>query len=59
MRDCDLAFERREVRARVIGSIDSVKNPSGGSIEADGIGEVIIDEQQQPEASCEIRLCVR
>lgn len=43
MIECDLSFEKSEVHASVRGMIDSVKNPASGRIEADRIGEVIMD----------------
>ena len=46
MEGCDLSFENSEVTATVNGRIDSVKNPVCGSITADSIGEVIIDEHK-------------
>ena len=55
MVDADLAFERSEVRATVRGHIISVKNPIAGSIVADSIGEVILDEFLPEGADCEIR----
>ncbi len=45
---CDLSFENSTVNAKIIGSIDSVKNPIG-SIECDKIGEIIIDEFSKGE----------
>lgn len=39
-----LAFEYSTVDAEIIGTIDSVKNPSGGRIAADSIGELIMEE---------------
>ena len=54
MVDCDLAFENSEVVATVKGRIDSVKNPVHGSITADAIGEVILDENLWPGADCAI-----
>ena len=51
MIDCDLSFEKSEVEADVVGHIDSVKNPSGGRITADSIGEIIYDTDEKP---CEI-----
>ena len=48
----DLAFENSTVQATVKGNIVSVKNPAGGLIRADGIGEVIIDEYVR--GKCEI-----
>ena len=44
MEACDLSFENSEVIATVNGHIDSVKNPVKGSITADSIGEIIVDE---------------
>ena len=38
-----LAFEYSTVDIDVVGKIDSVLNPSGGIIRADGIGELILD----------------
>ena len=43
--DCDLSFERSEVKADVIGGIVSVKNPVLGYVKADEIGEIILDEK--------------
>ena len=54
MEGADLSFEYSEVTATVKGSIDSVKNPVCGRIEADRIGEVIQDSHQHPDSSCEI-----
>lgn len=54
MEGADLAFEYSEVTATVRGKIDSVKNPARGRIEAGQIGEVIQDENQYPDSSCEI-----
>lgn len=44
MEGCDLAFERSEVQAEVHSHIDSVKNPLRGTITADSIGELIMEE---------------
>ncbi len=54
MVDCDLAFENTTVEATVRGNILSVKNPAGGHITADSIGEVILDEHLWPGAACQI-----
>ena len=51
--DCDLSFEYSEVDANIKGHIVSVKNPISGSITADSIGEIIIDENSR--GSCEIK----
>lgn len=53
MEGCDLSFENSEVVATVNGHIDSVKNPVCGSITADSIGEIIIDEYKW-EGECPI-----
>ena len=48
MIDCDLSFERSDVEATIISSIDSIKNPLSGVIKAPAAGELIFDI---PEAS--------
>ena len=54
MEGCDLSFERSEVTATVRGNIDSVKNPITGSITADTIGEIIIEEEIVTPGACSI-----
>lgn len=54
--DADLAFEYSTVNATISGSITSVKNPSGGSIEAESIGETIIDENCINPGKCKITI---
>ena len=54
MEGCDLAFERSEVEATVKGHIDSVKNPLKGSITADSIGEIIVEEEITDPRNCVI-----
>ena len=54
MIDCDLAFENTTVEADVRGEILSVKNPAGGHITADSIGEILLDEHRWPGAACAI-----
>ncbi|MDO5520851.1 MAG: DUF3737 family protein [bacterium] len=49
LKDCrllntTLAFEYSTVDAEINGMVDSVCNPSGGTITADAIGELILDE---------------
>lgn len=39
-----LAFEYSTVDVQIEGTIDSVKNPIGGTIQAEGIGELIMDD---------------
>ena len=51
MRNCQLlnttlAFEYSTVEADISGRIDSVLNPSGGTIRADAIGELIIERDR-------------
>lgn len=55
MEGCDLSFERSEVTATVRGHIDSVKNPISGSITADSIGEIILEEDIVVPGKCAIR----
>ncbi|MBP5373814.1 MAG: DUF3737 family protein [Bacteroidales bacterium] len=52
--DADLAFEYSSVKADVRGHIVSVKNPSTGIIEADSIGEIIIDSNVKEPADAQI-----
>lgn len=52
--DCDLAFEESSLDAKVNGNITSVKNPTTGRIEADSIGEIILDKNIKAPANCEI-----
>lgn len=52
--DCDLAFEESTLCATVKGNITSVKNPTSGSICADSIGEIILDENIKAPADCRI-----
>ena len=54
MVDTDLAFENSEVHATVRGEILSIKNPLHGRIEADRIGETILDSHLAPDADCVI-----
>ena len=54
MEACDLSFERSEVTATVQGHIDSVKNPIAGSITADSIGEIILEEEIVTPGRCVI-----
>lgn len=54
MEGTDLSFENSEVTATVRGNILSVKNPVHGHIEADSIGEIILDENLWSGADCQI-----
>ena len=54
MEGCDLFFERSEVTATISGKIDSIKNPISGSIIADEIGEIILEEEIVSPEACRI-----
>ena len=54
MEGCDLSFERSEVVATVNGHIDSVKNLISGSVTADSIGEIILEEAIVVPGKCKI-----
>lgn len=43
MTDCDLAFEKSAVNAKIKSHIDSIKNPLSGTIHAESIGKIIMD----------------
>lgn len=50
----NLAFEYSSVDVKVQGTIDSVKNPMRGTIQADEIGEVILEERKINPANTKI-----
>lgn len=52
--DTDLAFEYSTVNATVKGNVLSVKNPRGGRIVADSIGEVILTADSKYPCDCQI-----
>ncbi len=54
MEDCDLSFEYSEVNADIKGKIMSVKNPLSGKIQADAIGEIIMEKSVKGKSNCEI-----
>lgn len=54
MIDADLAFEFSDVRAVLNGTVDSIKNPESGRIEADDIRDIFLDEKMKRESRCEI-----
>ena len=51
MTDCDLSFEKSDVDAVILSSVDSIKNPYSGKISARSVGEMIRDD---PKSECEI-----
>ncbi|MDE6333263.1 MAG: DUF3737 family protein, partial [Muribaculaceae bacterium] len=53
--DCDLAFEESTLHATVKGHITSIKNPTSGSISADSIGDIILDDNIKAPANCTIK----
>ncbi|MBR1706846.1 MAG: DUF3737 family protein [Bacteroidales bacterium] len=54
--DADLAFEYSSVRADLRGHVPSIKNPRTGSIVADSIGEIILDNNIKAPGDCDIRV---
>ena len=52
--DADLAFEYSGVRAKVLNTIPSVKNPRTGEIRAAGYGEIILNGDAKAPADCKI-----
>ncbi|MBQ4090909.1 MAG: DUF3737 family protein [Clostridia bacterium] len=54
MEDTDLCFENSEVEADVKGNIISVKNPLGGFVRADSIGEIIWDDEHRERSRCNV-----
>ena len=51
---CDRAFEYSTLKADIRGAITNIKNPMSGSIIADSIGSVTIDENIKAPADCRI-----
>ncbi len=56
MEDTDLAFEYSEVEADIRGHVISIKNPKSGSITADSVGEVILED---PVMACSGQITIR
>jgi len=52
MLDCDLSFEMSDVHASLRGTLSSVKNPRSGTITADAIGAIILDEPGAGKNRC-------
>ena len=59
MEATDLSFEYSDVEATIKGSIDSVKNPRSGFIEADDIKDVILTEDAKYKSQAKIKLRVK
>lgn len=51
MENCDLAFEKSNVEASITSHVISIKNPTSGTIKAQNVGELIIDD---PNSKCDI-----
>jgi hypothetical protein len=49
-----LAFEYSNVEAEITSSVDSIKNPSGGYITAESIGEIIMEPTRVDTAKTKI-----
>ena len=56
MSDTDLCFEYSALKATINSHVTSIKNPAGGYIIADSIGEIIIDENCRNKGACEIKM---
>jgi hypothetical protein len=54
MVDTDLCFEYSTLNAEIINTIESIKNPLGGSIKAAGINTIIFDEGEVDPLKCKI-----
>ncbi len=54
--ECDRAFEYSTLQADIRGGITNIKNPISGSIVADSIGSITIDENIKAPADCVVRL---
>ena len=51
---CDRVFEYSSVQADIRGHIENIKNPTTGTIVADSIGSVTIDQNVRQPANCVI-----
>jgi len=46
MEETDLSFEKSSIHATILGSIDSIKNPTKGKIVVDECKELIIEDKK-------------
>jgi hypothetical protein len=53
--ECDLCFEYSTLEATVNSPIASIKNPTGGFIAANHVGEIIIDKNCKAPGACTIQ----
>ncbi len=56
MEETDLAFEYSEVDAKIIGNVESIKNPLSGTIIVDSVGEII---REDPVYECSGEVVIR
>ena len=56
MPDADLCFEDSILKATIKSPVTSIKNPAGGSITVESVGEIIIDENCKNPGECEIKI---
>ena len=52
--DTTLAFEYSSVNAKIITSVDSIKNPLSGKIICKGVDEIILDDDDIDHTQCQI-----
>lgn len=52
--DADLMFEYSTLTADIRGRVQSIKNPAAGRIVVDEVGQIIIDDNIKPPATCQI-----
>ena len=45
MENTDLSFERSDVEAKIIGNVESIKNPKFGKIYVDSVNKIIIEDE--------------
>ena len=45
MIDCDLSFEKSDVKAEITSNVISIKNPTSGYIKVQSVNELIIDDE--------------
>ena len=55
MPSADLCFEYTTLKAVINSPVTSIKNPGGGYISAESIGEIIMDENCKNPGNCEIK----
>lgn len=56
MKECDLSFEKSEVIATLTSHVDSIKNPTSGSIILPSVGEII--DEYKTKCKIEVTKCL-